>query len=63
MVGGGLLPGLSVGGPHNGLITVSHILFTDDTFLFCDVNPSHVQTLQGILLCFEAIFGLKGKSK
>lgn len=43
-----------MGGSYNGMTNVSHILFVDDTLLFCDVDSGQVQTLRALLLCFEA---------
>ncbi|KAF5480962.1 hypothetical protein F2P56_001662 [Juglans regia] len=62
VVGSGLLSGFKVGGPQDSLVTISHLLFADDTLLFCDVNPSHVQTLQALLLCSEVVLGFKVSS-
>lgn len=36
-VSGGFLADFSVGRSNNGLINVSHLLFANDTLLFCDV--------------------------
>lgn len=47
-------------------VLVSHILYEDDTLLFCDVDPTQVGYLCCVLLCFEAVSGLKvnlGKSE
>ena len=45
---------------------VSHLLFTDDTLVFCDANIDQMLILHMVLIWFEAVFGLKvnlGKSK
>lgn len=45
---------------------VSHILYADDTLLFCDADPTQVGYLWCVLLCFEAVSNLKlnlGKSE
>lgn len=47
-------------------VMVSHILYADDTLLFCDVDPTQVGYFRCVLLCFEAVSGLKvnlGKSE
>ncbi|KAF5449652.1 hypothetical protein F2P56_030075, partial [Juglans regia] len=46
-VSGGFLSGFQVGNS------------SDDTLLFCEANRSQVQTLRALLLCFEAVSGLK----
>jgi len=38
---------------------VSHLLFADDTLIFCDPNVEHFRDLRCLLLCFEAVWGLK----
>jgi hypothetical protein len=53
-VSGGLLDGLSVGNA-----AFSHLLFTDDTLIFCDALSAHVHHLWSLFLCFEAASGLK----
>lgn len=50
----------------DGSITLSHILFADDTLIFCNVDHKRIQVLRVVLLCFEVELGLKmnlGKSK
>ena len=66
VVGGGLVLGFSVGREAPRLIMVSHLLFADDTLIFCDAIPNQVLQLRALLTWFEAISGLKvnlGKSE
>ena len=56
----GLLSGFRMDGRRGRGECVSHLLFTDDTILFCDAEVEqvlHVRML--LLLCFQAVIGLK----
>ena len=58
--------GFSVGNASSSLMTVSHLLFADDTLVFCDADSNHIAALRGILSRFEEMSGLKinlGKSE
>ena len=47
-------------------LKVSHLLFADDTLIFCGTERDHLDHLKGVLLCFEAVSGLRinlGKSE
>ena len=47
-------------------VMVSHLLFADDTLIFCDVEPSQIANLKAILARFEEVSGFYinlGKSK
>uniref|UniRef100_A0A2N9I8K0 non-specific serine/threonine protein kinase n=1 Tax=Fagus sylvatica TaxID=28930 RepID=A0A2N9I8K0_FAGSY len=62
----GSLAGFSVSGGSNEPITVSHLLFADNTLIFCDADPSQLLYLRVILNQFEAASGLRinlGKSE
>ena len=37
---------------------VTHLLFADDTLIFCDASASQVEYLREILASFEAVSGL-----
>ena len=51
--------GFSVGNLAGTLLTVSHLLFADETLNFCDVDSHHLAALRGILTRFEVVSGLK----
>jgi hypothetical protein len=59
IVDGGLLSGFFVGSRNMGALHISHLLFTDDTLIFCRAKLDHLRYLFALFLCFEAIFGLK----
>ena len=47
-------------------IWVSHLLFADDTILFCDASKEQILSIRLVLICFQAFIGLKvnvGKSE
>jgi hypothetical protein len=61
-----LLFGFSVGNLNSAPLEVSHLLFVDDTLIFCEADPDHLFYLQSILIWFEATSGLRinlGKSE
>ncbi|XP_062164997.1 uncharacterized protein LOC133871585 [Alnus glutinosa] len=47
------------GSRYQEAMIVSHLLFADDTLIFCDPNVEQFQDLRCLLLCFEAVWGLK----
>ena len=55
MEGASLLSGFRVDGMRGRGECVSHLLFGDDTILFCDVEGN----VRLLLLCFQAVTGLK----
>ena len=62
----GQFSGFTVGNVIGSLMTLSHLLFADDTLVFCDADSNHITALHGILSRFEEMSGLKinlGKSE
>jgi hypothetical protein len=53
-VRGGLLDGFKIGD-----VDFSHLLFADDTLIFCSAHSSQLRNLQSLFLLFEAASGLK----
>jgi hypothetical protein len=53
------LSGFSVGSKYQEDMLVSHLLFADDTLIFCEPNAEQFRDLRCLLLCFEAVSGLK----
>ncbi|XP_041002875.1 uncharacterized protein LOC121248468 [Juglans microcarpa x Juglans regia] len=45
--------------PGGGSINISHLLFADDTLIFCEADNNQIRVLKALLLCFEAVSGLK----
>ena len=62
----GLLPGFHVGPTNSTRVRISHLLFANDTILFCDVSRDQFLFIRLALTCFQAFIGLKvnaGKSE
>jgi len=51
----GRLSGFSVGSRYQEAMVVSHLLFADDTLIFCDPNVEQFRDLRCLLLCFEVV--------
>lgn len=51
-----LVPFNTLGGNE---LRVSHILFAEDTLIFCGAGYDHLRYLRMVLFCFEAILDLK----
>jgi hypothetical protein len=58
-VDSGRLSGFLVGSSTQDTMMVSHLLFADDTLIFCDPIADQIRDLRCLLLCFEAASGLR----
>ncbi|RVW58897.1 putative mitochondrial protein [Vitis vinifera] len=58
-VGGGFLSGCRVNGRGGDGALVSHLLFVDDTLVFCEASEDQMVHLSWLLMWFEAISGLR----
>ena len=56
---GGFIQGFHVGPINSTSIRVSHILFADDTILFCVASREQILFVRLVLTCFQAFTGLK----
>jgi len=54
----GRLSGFSVGS-RPAVVNISHLLFPDDTLVFCKANIDNLHHLCVLLLCLEVVSGLK----
>nr|XP_023880741.1 uncharacterized protein LOC111993115 [Quercus suber] len=54
----GHISGFTVGTRSNTPLMVTHLLFADDTLIFCDATASQIEYLRKILASFEAVSGL-----
>ena len=62
----GRLSGFHVGDSARRSLVIFHLLFADDTLVFCDANIDQLLILHMVLIWFEAVSGLKvnlGKSE
>ena len=62
----GLIRGFKASNSVENDLSVSHLLFADDTIVFCDADPEQLFHLRMVLSCFEAVTGLgfnMGKSE
>ena len=55
----GFIQGFIVGHINSTGIRVSHLLFADDTILFCDASREQILSIRLVLTCFQAFTVLK----
>ena len=62
----GFIQGFHVGPINSTGIRISHLLFANETILFCDASRKQILSIRLVLTCFQAFTGLKvnvGKSE
>jgi hypothetical protein len=55
----GFIRGFQVGRGDLSHVSISHLLYVDDTILFSDAHPEQLLYIRMVLTCFEAVTGLK----
>ena len=55
----GFIKGFSVGADGLGGLSISHLLYADDSILICDTDMEQLMHIRLVLTCFEAVTGLK----
>ena len=56
---GGFISGCSIKGREGVVFSISHLLYADDTIIFCEAKEDQLLYLNWVLLWFEASSGLK----
>jgi hypothetical protein len=55
----GNLTGFAAGSMESETLVVNHLMFADDTLIFCGAQKEQIRHLKCIFLCFEAASGLR----
>ena len=55
----GFIRGFQVGRGDLTQVSISHLLYADDTILFCDAHLEQLLYIHMVLTCFETVTGLK----
>ena len=55
----GLIRGFLAGELGGSEVRLSHLLFANDTIVFCDAVPEQILHIRKVLSCFEAVTGLR----
>ena len=56
---GGFISGCNIKGRDRVALTISHLLYADETIIFCEAKEEQLLHLSWILLWFKASSGLK----
>ena len=59
IVDGGFLSGCKVKGRSEEGVQISHLLFANDTLVFCQASQDHLTYRNWLLMWFEAVLGLR----